>query len=158
MTSIAHALVAGAIATRFPHPVIAPTLALASHFLLDAIPHWDFGTNWRKRAKWMTGAFAVVETLCAIALAWYIFSSTVQHTILIVTIIASLIPDWLEAPWYIFFAHAAKIKPGNHASFVEKMLFRIYKTQNKIHSKAPFPLGVLTQIVTVIVLLFLLLG
>ena len=43
MTLATHAVVGAATATLFPgHPVIAFTAGFMSHFLLDAIPHWDY--------------------------------------------------------------------------------------------------------------------
>src|SRR5436305_15069783 len=38
-----HAVVGGAIASLFPsHPVLVAVAAFASHFAIDAIPHWDY--------------------------------------------------------------------------------------------------------------------
>jgi hypothetical protein len=38
-----HAVVGGAIATQFPsHPVLVVVAGFASHFVIDAIPHWDY--------------------------------------------------------------------------------------------------------------------
>lgn len=38
-----HAVVGGAIASLLPsHPELAITAAFASHFVIDAIPHWDY--------------------------------------------------------------------------------------------------------------------
>ena len=43
MTLATHAVVGAAIAASIPsHPIIGFTLAFASHFVLDAIPHWDY--------------------------------------------------------------------------------------------------------------------
>ena len=43
MTLTTHAVVGAAIAASMPsHPVIGFTLAFASHFVLDVIPHWDY--------------------------------------------------------------------------------------------------------------------
>lgn len=43
MTLTTHAIVGGAIASIMPaHPYLAIAAAFASHFLLDAIPHWDY--------------------------------------------------------------------------------------------------------------------
>ena len=49
MTLTTHAVVGAAIATSMPnHPVIGFTLAFASHFVLDAIPHWDYKLSSQK--------------------------------------------------------------------------------------------------------------
>jgi hypothetical protein len=38
-----HAIVGGAIASLFPsHPVFVALAGFASHFAIDAIPHWDY--------------------------------------------------------------------------------------------------------------------
>lgn len=43
MTLTTHAIVGAAIASVIPaHPSLAITAAFVSHFLLDAIPHWDY--------------------------------------------------------------------------------------------------------------------
>ncbi len=43
MTLTAHAIVGAGIAAAMPaHPVLGVTLAFASHFLVDAIPHYDY--------------------------------------------------------------------------------------------------------------------
>lgn len=156
MTATAHALVAGAIATRFSDPATAALLALTSHFVMDSIPHWDFGTNWRARAKHTTGIFAIVETSAGIALSYYFFGQFLPFPLWAVTVVASLIPDWLETPWYIFFAHQKKHEPGKSAGAVERITYAFYKIPNIFHSKAQLPLGLLTQVACVAFFLFLL--
>ncbi|HZT35775.1 MAG TPA: hypothetical protein VFA15_07635 [Nitrososphaera sp.] len=38
-----HAIVGGAIASLLPsHPILVAAAGFASHFLIDAIPHWDY--------------------------------------------------------------------------------------------------------------------
>jgi len=149
MTATAHAIVAGAIAAHFTNPATAMEIAITTHFIMDSIPHWDFGTNWRERSKTQTGAFAIAETLFGITLALIVFSSSVTLPLLLATIIASLLPDWLEAPWYIFYAKTDSHGPKKSAGIIEKISYAFYKIPNVFHSKAAFPLGVATQVVTV---------
>ncbi len=149
MTATAHALVAGAIASRVPDPSLATTLAFASHYIMDSIPHWDFGTHWRSRPKATTGALAIFDTLTAFTLAYILFAGTVGVLTTTIVTAASLLPDWLETPWYIFFAHPNKHEPGHRAGLVERLTYLVYKVPNAFHAKAPFPLGVFTQIATV---------
>lgn len=156
MTATAHAIVGGAIASSIGHPILAPMLAFTSHFLMDCVPHWDFGTNWRSRARSTTGALAVTETLVGITVAYLLFREKADVVILSVSIIASLLPDWLETPWYIFFAHQKKHQPDRHAGVAEIVSYHIYKTENILHTKASFPFGVVTQIATVVFFLVLL--
>lgn len=149
MTATAHALVAGAIASHVHDPVSAVALAGASHFILDSIPHWDMGTNWRGRSKRKTGAISIVETLLGITVAYFLYLGKASFPVLTACIIASLLPDWMEAPWYIFFARHDKHEPKKNAGFWEKCTYYVYKFENTFHTKAQFPLGLLTQVVTV---------
>lgn len=156
MTATAHALVAGAIATRFTDPVTASLLALTSHYIMDSIPHWDFGTNWRNRPKYTTGMFAVFETIFGICASYYIFG---QHTSFVVwgaAVIFGILPDWLETPWYIFFASQSKHGPSKNAGLLEKIAYGFYKLPNVFHTKAQLPLGLVTQVATVVFFLFIL--
>jgi hypothetical protein len=149
MMATAHTLVAGAIAAKVGNPALVLPLALASHFLLDSIPHWDFGTNWRKRSKLATGTFAIADTLIGFGLAWALFSNNVPPLLLASSLILSLIPDWLEAPWYIFFADPQHKGPKTNATMLEKLTYGVYKLTNKAHTKGSFPWGVISQIATV---------
>jgi len=46
MTLTGHAVVGAAIIKILPsHPILAVVLAFFSHFVLDAIPHWDYPIN-----------------------------------------------------------------------------------------------------------------
>jgi len=149
MTATAHALVAGAIATHFAAPEAAIPIALTSHFIMDSIPHWDFGTSWRNRSKTQTGMFAIAETLFGISLAVFFYHTTVALPLLLLTIVASLLPDWLEAPWYIFFAKTNTHGVSKKSGLLEKISYGFYKIPNIFHSRASLLLGVLTQVVTV---------
>jgi len=43
MTLAAHSIVGGATVSLMPtHPVLGLCLAFARHFVLDAMPHWDY--------------------------------------------------------------------------------------------------------------------
>lgn len=157
MTATAHALVGAAIASRIPDPATAIALAITSHFIMDTIPHWDMGTNWRDRSKRTTGILAIGETIFGFTIAYFLFQGNgISSVLLISTIIASLIPDWLETPWYIFFAHNNKNGPKKSAGIWEKLTYQIYKVENNFHSKAQLPLGLITQVVTVLFFLMLL--
>ena len=157
MMAMAHTLVAGAIGVSVQDPILAPTLSLASHFLLDSIPHWDFGADWRKRTKLTTGVFALFDTFFGLAIAYILYHTSVPLFILLSSLILSLLPDWLEAPWYIFFADPKRIGSKAHASILEKVCYGFYKLTNFAHAKAPFPWGFITQIATVTFFLLLLL-
>jgi len=150
MIATAHALVAGAIASRVQNPYLAASLTLSSHFVMDSIPHWDFGTNWRSRPKWVTGAISIAETLLGITVAYFLFRQKVPAPILLTMIAISILPDWLETPYYIFFARRNKSGPAKNAPFLEKLTYRIYKIENKYNTKTTPIVGTITTILTVI--------
>jgi hypothetical protein len=149
MTATAHALVSAAIASSVQHPSLALPLAFCSHFVMDVIPHWDFGTHWRTRSKKATGAIAIADTILGFSLAYFLFMGKVDPTVLILAMIAGNLPDWLEAPYYIFFAKQTKKTPTEEASWLEKLTYRIYKIENIFHTKAEYPFGLWTQVATV---------
>jgi len=149
MLETTHALVAGTIASHIPDPLTATSLSLLSHFLLDAVPHWDFGTDWRGRRKLYTGLFAIADVFMGFGLSFALFRHSVDPLLLFFCVSISMIPDWMEAPWYIFFATHTKKKPAKNAGFLEHLTFDIYTLESKFHHKAGFPLGVITQIVAV---------
>lgn len=57
MTLTTHALIAAAVTRSFAgsHPVLGFFAAVASHYLADAIPHWDYaisaGAGWKEKPK-----------------------------------------------------------------------------------------------------------
>jgi len=155
MTATAHAIVAGAIAASIHNPSTAYPLAFFSHFFMDAIPHWDFGTNWRMRKKSTTGIIAIADTVLGFTVAYLLFGGKVSLLPLLICVALGNLPDWLEAPYYIFFAKRGEKHSVQNAGFLEKLSYRIYKTENMFHTKAGFPFGVLTQIATVGYFLFL---
>jgi hypothetical protein len=142
MTFVAHTLIGAAIAAKITNPYLAGPIALCSHFLCDMIPHWDLGTSWRNRPKKITGTLAIIETFIAIFGTYFLFINIIKSPILLITVIFfSLLPDWLEAPYFMF-ANSPKI-------------FKyVYKIQSFLHSRLPAPWGIYTQILVVIIFLF----
>lgn len=156
MTATAHALVSGAIVTAVPDPTISLPLVFASHFIMDAVPHWDFGTNWRSRSKSSTGVIAILDTIIGFTVTYFVFGGKVELPILALAVIVGNLPDWLEAPYYMFFAKQNKRELSKEAGFWERITYRIYKIENVFHTKATFPFGLYTQIATVAFFLLLL--
>ena len=158
MTATAHALVGAAIASHVREPLLSGGLIVSSHFLLDAIPHWDFGTDWRKRTKAMTGFLAVADAVFGFIAAIVVFFGTLPFWTIITAVSLALLPDWVEAPWYIFYASREKKSPGNGASIPERITYAIYSFESFVHSRADLPLGGLTQVGTVLFFFLLLHG
>ena len=100
------------------------------------IPHWDAGTNHRKKSQVRLIAEAALDVLLGFALAFLIFRNQVDLRYLFVMIIAAQLPDWLEAPSFML---GIKIPPFSWMDWIG----------HKIQSRIQLPWGLLTQIVVV---------
>lgn len=144
MTITAHALVGGAIAASIPNPVLGITIATLSHPLLDMIPHWDEGWGWRLKSKPRFIAEASIDLALGVLLTYFIFGPFINNLwYLLAMIFASISWDVAEAP-YLFLGW--KFPPFSW----------VYKVQSKIQGKVRLPWGILTQVATVIAVVFLL--
>lgn len=138
MTSVSHALIGAAIAAKIGDPAGAAVIGLLTHLVCDMVPHWDLGTNWRLRPRVVTGSLAIAETVVAMFGTYFIFSRFVpDQFILGIAIIFSLLPDWIEAPYYLLMPHPPKF------------FYYMYKWQSYLHSRLQAPWGVVTQVVVV---------
>jgi hypothetical protein len=142
MTITAHALVGGAIAAAIPNPMLGFSLALLSHPLLDIIPHWDEGWNWRKKGKIRLFAECFIDLSIGVLLT-YLFFGSVPVWYLLLAIFGSILPDLLEAP-YLFLGW--RFRP----------FCWFYKMQSNIQGKVRLPWGILTQVATVALVIFIL--
>lgn len=144
MTATAHALVGGALAAAFPNnPVLGISLALLSHPLLDMIPHWDEGWGWRKKDKLRLFAECSLDLSAGLIATFVLFGSGVNTWYLLACIGAAILWDVLEAPYLIL---NWQFPPFNF----------FYKLQSGMQGKAALPWGIVTQVVTVGLVIFLL--
>ncbi|MBI3384720.1 hypothetical protein HY030_00835 [Candidatus Gottesmanbacteria bacterium] len=144
MISVAHSLVAVSIAAKIPNPIIAFPLSFFSNYLLDMIPHWDFGYGWRAKSKkrlFLEGASDVAVSYILVFLIWQKFLPHISLVYLLANAFLSQLPDWLELPYVLF---NVKVQP---------FVF-FYQIQHLIHRKLALPWGIVTQIVTVLPLLY----
>lgn len=98
-----HALAGGFIATKIPQPLISYPLILGVHFLMDSIPHWDFGTGMvsgkNKRSKAKTALLGIIELLAGIIFCWFLFQKGFPlNPKLWGGILMGILPDLLEVP------------------------------------------------------------
>ena len=129
MLSISHAVTGAFIAVKIGNPVLAIPLILLSHYLEDAVPHWDAGTGLGNGSK--TRKMAMIHGVIDLVLAGVIvlimyppnFSLLTSPFSLITTPIwgafFGLLPDFLEAPRNFLKYEPSFLKPLNrfHHSF-----------------------------------------
>lgn len=142
MTATAHALIGASIAAKVINPYIGIPLAIASHFVADLIPHWDAGTNHRKKTLTRLKLEATLDVLLGFGLAFLIFRNTVDPIYLFVMIISAQLPDWIEAPSWMF---GLKIPPFSWMDWLG----------HNLQTRMQLPWGLVTQIVIVGLLVYL---
>ena len=137
MTATAHALVGAVIAAKVGNPALAIPIALASHVVMDAIPHWDTGTHSKEKNKNKVLIDSAIDATVGFALSflliYFLFPQTSYLYAFFIIIVAQLF-DWLMAPYYFFGAKAFKT---------------FYKFQKLYDHKLDKPWGIITQVVFV---------
>ncbi|MFB6451692.1 hypothetical protein [Bradyrhizobium tunisiense] len=105
-----HAIVGGAIASLLPlHPEAAAIAGFASHFALDAIPHWDYplrsirlgkSANNRglsfSRATLMDFATIGIDACAGLSLALWMFATEGSILTIAIGAFAAMLPDALQ--------------------------------------------------------------
>src|SRR3990172_6018337 len=142
MTATAHALIGASIALKVTNPLLGIPIAILSHFIADLIPHWDAGTNHKKKSLTRLKMEAAADVLLGFLLAYLIFWKFVDPEYLFVMIIAAQLPDWLEAPSWMF---GFKVPPFSWLDWLG----------HKLQSRMQLPWGLVTQVIIVGMLVFL---
>ncbi len=112
MLETPHVAVGIALATRFPNPWVSIPLALASHFVLDKIPHWNphLYTETQKlgHPSEKSTSIAVIDIGAAFLMGSFFAYRALPDTkmaILILTCsLASVLSDVVKYPYYYFHA------------------------------------------------------
>lgn len=145
MTATGHALVAALIAAKFTNPYIALPLSFASHFACDVLPHWDSGTHRREKSKNRFIMEAVLDVIIGFIAAFVLYNMVTtdrNYMFLFLAIISAQLPDWIMAPYLIFGSQ------GKLFAWSKWM----YTLQHKFNSRLDQPWGVITQVLTVVLL------
>lgn len=147
MTATAHALIGASLAAKITDPLIGIPLAIASHFVADMIPHWDAGTNHRKKTDARLRAEAALDVLLGVFLVLIIFKSLVlsDPIYLLSMVIAAQLPDWVAAPAVMY---GIKVPPFSWMKTIS------HNTQFRMQ----LPWGLVTQVVIVGILVLYAIG
>lgn len=141
MLDASHAIIGASLSKLIPNPYIGFPVSLASHFLADLCPHWDFMTRKTKRSKLTIIVISLTDAFIGFTLGYLIFKSTVPLWYLFSMMLTAQLPDWLEAPYHVF-------------NFNFPPFSSIKKLQSKLHSKMDFPMGLITQVVVSLLFVF----
>jgi hypothetical protein len=107
-----HAIVGGAVASLCPsHPALAACLGFASHFAIDAIPHWDYPLQSISvkpeacrtplkvdRRLFLDLALIGFDACAGLLIALWLFASVDCVNVIAVGALAGMLPDWPRQP------------------------------------------------------------
>jgi hypothetical protein len=139
MTATGHALIGTVIAAKIGNPTLAIPIALGSHFLADALPHWDTGYHRRQKSKIKFFTQSLADLALGFVLSWILIVLLFPATNLLyalMMILVSQLPDWLTVP-YLFF-------DCNFPPFSS-----IHNFQKKFDTHLGLPWGLINQVAVV---------
>jgi len=155
LTLTTHAVVGAAIAGLTPkYPMLGICLAFASHFLLDAIPHWDYPLRSSSLRPQIAAPMKYDRALIAdmltigsdaalgIALVLILFTKQHSYSLLFCGACAGILPDGLQFA-YMRFPH----KPLVYIQQFHEWIHSPYEMHNR-----PM-LGICSQLVFLVVFL-----
>lgn len=151
MLETPHVAVGAAIAIKVGNPALAIPLALASHFVLDIIPHWNphTYTETEKNGKPSKSTFtiAIIDATAALALGVGIAATRYPDIGQMATIIAcsfaAVFPDVSKYPFFLF----NSLRKGLYKKWVS------YERKLQEQTDSLF-WGLLTQVITTAAAIF----
>lgn len=144
MLELPHTVVGAAIAAKVGNPALALPLALASHFVVDMLPHWNPHLNKELkehgRVTTRSTVFVAVDVVGSLfagsAIASTVLPDITHFWIVILGAFLAVLPDVVEAPYFFL---------RKEYAFVGRLI----AFQKSIQNDAPPLVGIATQIVLV---------
>ncbi len=119
MTAVNHALTGTLIGLLIGQPLAAIPLAVASHFICDALPH--FGTGLPKKVvlkSWAFRDYLFAEAFLCFLLVVVLAILRPQHWLLAaVCAFAAASPDFVSAKGYLKVRRGLDYQPGRYVKF-----------------------------------------
>lgn len=146
MLETPHVVTGIAIASVTGNPLIAFPLAIASHFFLDMVPHWNphLNTDLKKygRVSNKNVALVVLDSFLALGIGLFFAYRSLPDTMMALAVLAGcfggVLPDLAEAPHYFLkFRHPVMDKFINWQKSIQ-------------NDTSPIP-GIISQILTILV-------
>ena len=143
-----HAIVGGAVASLFSsHPVLVAVAGFASHFVIDAIPHWDYplqaisvkrGADDRRqliidRRLLFDTTLISLDACAGLAMAAWLFATPATIGVIVLGAIAGMAPDPLR--------FAQKLYPREPLNSLQRFHRWMHAKQN-----LTWPIGVSSQV------------
>jgi hypothetical protein len=142
-----HAIVGGAVATLFPsHPALVAVAGFASHFVIDAIPHWDYplqaisigadadNRSLRRDRRLILDLVLISFDACAgMAIAIWLFATPATMGAISLGGFTAILPDALR--------FAQSLYPHEPLKSLQRFHQRIHSNQ-----KLSWPIGISSQV------------
>jgi hypothetical protein len=150
-----HALAGGLLAEKIDNPLIVYPLILVTHFFMDSLPHWDFGSyagkeiQKRGQIKSLTkrfklGLLGAVDLSMVCLGSWLFFrNKLLTNPSVSIGILVGLLPDLLEVPPLFL----------NWRPFPLNKLEEFHS--RRIHHSAKLIFGIIPQIIILILVFWL---
>lgn len=150
MLELAHALTGGIIAYKIGNPGLSLPLALASHFAIDLLPHWNpHISEEKKRLGFLsrkTTLLILADCLVGLTLGLFIAFKALPNIermcIVIAGCFVGILPDLIEAPFFFL---------NQKSQFLKALV----KFQSSIQFNVSFWPGMLFQAFYVSALLYI---
>lgn len=117
MTGSNHVVTGSIIATMAPQPLVAIPLAVVSHFVLDALPHYGENNERSWLSKHFNYVLAVDGALVSIFLLIILFSQPANWLLILFCGALAVIPDLVWLPYYLADLHKQELTHGPFARF-----------------------------------------
>lgn len=98
MLNVVHVTAAAAIVGVVPNPAIAWPAALASHIVLDTVPHW----NWHPAGSKLSIAASAADVLASFALSYWFAAQSENFWVVLIACLLSTVPDLIQGPYFLF--------------------------------------------------------
>ena len=147
MLELVHATAGGIIAYKIGSPLLSLPLAFLSHFVLDALPHWNpnLSREKKKQGRIGTKTMFVVFFDCLIGLFFGLKIASLalpdvnKAIFVILGCFAGILPDLVEAPYFFL---------NQKIPFLRGLV----KFQNGHQWNVPIVLGISSQVLFLILL------
>lgn len=167
MILMTHAIVGAGVAQLFPnHPVVGFLAGVASHYLSDTVPHWDYGKYLSSLQKKGTGpeekfdrivlgpkfllesSVVLFDVVFGLLLSWLIWSNPSTGSLMLIVLGAfgGMLPDFLQIVY---------------GFWKNKITSSLQRFHNFFHTPEKFKIeklfgGILSQTVFVVLVVFVL--
>jgi hypothetical protein len=148
-----HAVVGAALATLIPdHPALAFISGVASHFAIDAIPHWDYPLRSISVAPGSRSAFTlnrslfrdfgliILDACLGLAVSLWLYAAPASAGAVMLGALGGMLPDLLQL--------AHKLYPREPLRTLQRFHVWIHSTR-----KLEGPIGVISQLLFVVLVI-----